>query len=136
MAGIAFSVSLKTGLRLARRLQSDAVKDALSKPFRNLVLKIERLAKMATVVDTGRLRASITHNFLGPVSAEVGSNVNYAEFIEYGTIRMAARHLQGGVKVLGQGMFDATVGNLGASLSEDERAIAQSLEIEVVRGAD
>lgn len=45
-------------------------------------------------VDTGRLRASITHEvhegFL-TVTARVGTNVKYAIFLEFGTSKMAAR---------------------------------------------
>ena len=41
--------------------------------------------------DTGRLANSITFDRLGDLTATVGSNLNYAPWLEYGTSRMAAR---------------------------------------------
>jgi len=42
-------------------------------------------------VDTGALRASIRANSLGPLSAEVVAGTEHAEWLEYGTSRIAAR---------------------------------------------
>ena len=41
--------------------------------------------------DTGRLANSITFDRLGDLTASVGSALNYAPWLEYGTSRMAAR---------------------------------------------
>jgi HK97 gp10 family phage protein len=41
--------------------------------------------------DTGRLANSITFDRLGDLTATVGSALNYAPWLEYGTSRMAAR---------------------------------------------
>lgn len=41
-------------------------------------------------VDTGRLRDSITHS-IDDTSAYIGTNVEYAPYVELGTYRMAAR---------------------------------------------
>jgi HK97 gp10 family phage protein len=41
--------------------------------------------------DTGRLANSITFDRLGDLTASVGSVLNYAAWLEYGTSRMAAR---------------------------------------------
>jgi len=41
--------------------------------------------------DTGRLANSITFDRLGDLTAVVGSNLDYAPWLEYGTSRMAAR---------------------------------------------
>lgn len=41
--------------------------------------------------DTGRLANSITFDRLGDLTAIVGSELNYAPWLEYGTSRMAAR---------------------------------------------
>ena len=46
--------------------------------------KIERTAKQNCRVDTGRLRGSITTN-VKQLEAEVGSNVEYAGAVEFGT---------------------------------------------------
>ncbi len=53
----------------------------------NAVDEITRLE----AVDTGRLRGSISHSTDGEEKAYVGTNVEYAPYVEYGTIHMAAR---------------------------------------------
>ena len=53
-----------------------------------------RHAKRNAPVDTGRLRSSITHEVGGDpegIVARVGTNVEYAPHLEYGTSRMKAR---------------------------------------------
>jgi phage gpG-like protein len=49
-------------------------------------LDIEREAKELCPVDSGRLRSSITHEILAD-SAKVGTNVEYAPYVEFGTGR-------------------------------------------------
>lgn len=54
---------------------------------------VQNRAKELVHVDTGRLRASITLTPLtidGEFAVHVGSNVEYAGFLEYGTSRMPA----------------------------------------------
>ena len=58
--------------------------------------KCETYAKKLCPVDTGHLRNSITHqretNNVAEEAAElVGSNVEYAPYVEFGTSRMASR---------------------------------------------
>lgn len=48
-------------------------------------LEIDARAKVAVPVDTGRLRSSIRPVFRNGLAGEVGTNVKYAKFIEYGT---------------------------------------------------
>lgn len=58
------------------------IRDAVSKA----ALKLQRNAKVFCPVDTGRLRASIGLRFYqNGMTAEVGTNVNYAAAIEYGS---------------------------------------------------
>ena len=55
-------------------------------------LNIQREAKQRTPVDTGRLRSSIRATIGGDgLSAVVGTDVEYAPFVEHGTNRMQAR---------------------------------------------
>ena len=66
----------------------------LSTAVRDTAFKIEGTAKRKAPVDTGRLRGSITTDLdLGGInpSAEIGTNVEYAEYVEYGTYKMAAK---------------------------------------------
>lgn len=66
----------------------------VAKELLRLALRVERSAKRLCPVDTGRLRASITHQIAKDgqgLFARVGSNVEYAPFVEFGTSRMAAQ---------------------------------------------
>ena len=100
-----------------------SIADALKK----LAFNVEAFAKKATVVDTGRLRSSINTK-LAKVSAVIGTNVDYAEFIEYGTHTMEARHMEGATKVLGQGMFEYTEEQMGNQIKDFETSIIKDVE--------
>lgn len=57
-------------------------------------LKVVNMAKVLCPVDTGRLRDSITWELgltMGLPTARVGTNVEYAPFVELGTRYMAAQ---------------------------------------------
>jgi len=63
---------------------------AVGKALMKRTLATERQAKRLCPVDTGRLRSSITHEMGGDnegIVARVGTNVDYARHIEYGTSR-------------------------------------------------
>jgi HK97 gp10 family phage protein len=47
-------------------------------------IETEGLAKQACPVDTGRLRSSIKYTKTADLECTVGTNVNYAPYIEYG----------------------------------------------------
>ena len=51
----------------------------------------ENYAKMLCPVDTGRLRNSITHAQEDESTEIVGTNVEYAAYVEYGTSRSKAQ---------------------------------------------
>lgn len=56
--------------------------------------KVERRAKYLCPVDTGRLRSSITHGLFvadGTFEERIGTDVEYAAFVELGTSRMSAQ---------------------------------------------
>lgn len=53
-------------------------------------MKAETYAKEDCPVDTGRLRNSITFAIAGE-HVYIGTNVEYAEAVEYGTYKMTAR---------------------------------------------
>ena len=75
---------------------SQQVLSALEKGKRNALTAIgssaETYAKKATPVDTGRLRNSISHTVDGE-AAYIGSNVEYAPYVELGTSRTKAHHM-------------------------------------------
>lgn len=66
----------------------------VGKELARRALKVERRAKQLCPVDTGRLRASISHS-IGRDStslfADVGTDVFYAPFVELGTFRAGAQ---------------------------------------------
>ena len=106
----AVAKSLNKGVRIG---------DALKK----LAFGVEAFSKKATVVDTGRLKSSITTK-LDKSSAIIGTNVEYAEFIEYGK---KARHIEAGTKVLGQGMFAHTKEKMGDKIKAFELSIIKDV---------
>lgn len=67
---------------------------AIARAMQIIGLKMEKYAKdeltRQGAVDTGRLRASVSH-VAEDKSAVVGTNVEYAPYIEYGTSRMRPR---------------------------------------------
>lgn len=66
---------------------------ALPKAVREIVqetlLGIETTAKIRCPVDTGALRASIHGEMTGETSGQVGTNILYSVFQEYGTVYQA-----------------------------------------------
>ncbi len=72
-------------------------------------LRVESLASQLCPVDTGRLSNSITHEMGvdadGPYS-DVGTNVEYALFVELGTSRAAAQpYLRPALEAAKSGVF-------------------------------
>lgn len=69
---------------------TDDVKDLVKES----AYKIEQVAKARCPVDTGRLRASITTSIdegANDIVAKVGTPVEYAHFVEYGTYKQDAQ---------------------------------------------
>lgn len=63
---------------------------AKERALERIGLRAERIAKSKCPVDTGRLRNSISHASEGD-SAYIGTNVEYAPYVELGTKRMSAK---------------------------------------------
>ena len=66
------------------------VLERLQKDIEKAALTLEKNAKENCPVDTGRLRASITTE-VGNLEAEVGTNVEYATSVEFGTSKQKAQ---------------------------------------------
>jgi len=76
---------------MANRL-TDSGREKVRKALEKKALKVVREAKKEAPVDTGRLRSSITYEMVETGNlpkAVVGSPVNYAEHVEFGTIYQA-----------------------------------------------
>lgn len=73
----------------------NTVSNKLEVAIMKAVLIVEADAKKMCPVDTGRLRASITHEVLKLADdiyqGRIGTNVEYAEYVELGTDKMPAQ---------------------------------------------
>lgn len=69
----------------------NAVQEATDRALEIIGGKAESYAKALCPVDTGRLRNSITHAQEDEDTEIIGTNVEYAPFVELGTVKMAAR---------------------------------------------
>lgn len=70
------------------------IRDAILRALEESGLVAERFAKLATPVDTGRLRNSITHSVIdGQNSVIIGTNVEYAPYIEFGVRGRDGHHM-------------------------------------------
>ena len=81
-----------TGAKLKKVLKSDD--GPLAEELLRTVLEIERRAKSNAPVDTGRLQNSISSGLEDNVeglAGVVGTDVDYAPFVEFGTQRMPPR---------------------------------------------
>jgi len=71
------------------------VKDEVEQALINSALMVERDAKINAPVDTGRLRASITHvtSDFGTKNpaVDIGTNTDYAAAVEFGTSKQSAK---------------------------------------------
>ena len=67
-----------------------AFEQATERGLEKIGLVAEGYAKKLTPVDTGRLRNSITHEVDGN-DVYIGSNVEYAPYVELGTTRQKAQ---------------------------------------------
>lgn len=75
-----------------RDLIEQASDDAIERSLEAIGLQAEGYAKMLCPVDTGNLRNSITHTVDGAgQKAYIGTNVEYAPYVEFGTSRMRAQ---------------------------------------------
>ena len=66
------------------------VLEGLQKDIEKAALTLEKNAKQNCPVDTGKLRASISTE-VGNLEAEVGTNVEYALYVEFGTSKQSAQ---------------------------------------------
>lgn len=69
----------------------NAADDAKSTALEIIGGMAESYAKAACPVDTGRLRNSITHEQYSEDTEVIGTNVEYAPYVELGTSKMSAK---------------------------------------------
>ncbi len=69
----------------------DAMGSALAHGLEQIGFAAEGHAKAKCLVDTGRLRNSITHAQVDGHTEAIGTNVEYGKYVELGTSRMDAQ---------------------------------------------
>jgi len=105
---MSMDVSLKIiGLdKLKKKLQEKNV----TQPLDGGIKKATQLAQRETGAATPRITSNLAGSILRPIQfgegyAKFGTRVEYASFVEYGTQKMEARHMEMGRRVYGEGMF-------------------------------
>ena len=78
-------------LQKALKQMPGLVKEELGKAVEELVLIVEARAKELCPVDTGLLRSSITPVVASWAEAYVGTNTEYAPYVEFGTKKTPAQ---------------------------------------------
>ena len=68
-----------------------ATKEQRARALEAVGMQAENYAKLLCPVDSGNLKNSITHDRGGEDFEIVGTNVEYAPYVEYGTQRMKAQ---------------------------------------------
>jgi HK97 gp10 family phage protein len=70
---------------------SQKAHEQIRQVLRKAAFDVEAHAKKVVPVDTGNLRNSIQSSFPDEFVAVVGTHVEYAPYVEFGTYKMAAR---------------------------------------------
>lgn len=70
-----------------KRLLEQEKKDILKR----IGLFIEGEAKLRTPVDTGLLRGSISHKVVSDKEVQVGTDIEYSDYVEFGTSKKQAQ---------------------------------------------
>jgi phage gpG-like protein len=114
--------------QLLKKLRKETIKEPVDDGIKKATLWTERTVKVSTPVLWNRLRPSITSQIIGQ-TGRVGTNVQYAQFVEYGTRKMEPRHVIEGsaVRILGKGMFTYTMELLKDKIKEFTTDIGKAI---------
>jgi HK97 gp10 family phage protein len=113
---------------LVKKCQKTTIQEPVNEGIRKVTEWMERMVKISTPVDTGRLRSSMTSELIGQMG-KVGTNVQYAPFVEFGTRYMEARHVNEGssTRILGIGMFTRAMELLQVKIQDFIDGIGKSI---------
>ncbi len=137
MSGIGMTIKLIGAEKLIKSLAS---KDTVNKPAEAGIKKLAMSAKgeltKATVVAEGTARSNIAAtpiqyaSFQAIVTHGSGPGSSYIPYLETGTSKMDARHMEGGSKKIGEGegMFSYVKKWLAGKMGEAARSIAKDIE--------
>lgn len=68
-----------------------AIEESAKNALKEIGLYVEGQAKLLTPVDTGNLRGSISHKIASEKEVHIGTDVEYAVYVEKGTSRQKAQ---------------------------------------------
>lgn len=117
----------------------------LVEPLTKACLLVENEAKRRCPVDTGQLRQSITHQVIDSTGI-IGTNVEYAPYVEYGTGKYASGPYEGKGRQTPWAFIDPKTGDLiwtaggrphpflEPALLENEQEILKLIEEEIKKG--
>lgn len=91
MSGTGIIIDGLTDVQDAFRDVKASLRIAIVKALRRGALIVEGEAKRLCPVDTGRLQGSITSDMVNDHTIAVGTNVEYASYVEYGTRYQSAQ---------------------------------------------
>lgn len=112
--------------KLLKKLDKKTIQKPLSEGIKKVTQWLRQLVIKSTVVDTGVLRSRVEQE-VKPLYGRVFNLVEYAPFVEHGTSKMEARHMEGASKVLGQGMFEYSLGKLKEVLPAHLKEIGEKI---------
>ena len=115
---------------LQKKLKKETIQDPVSVGVKKIAVWVRRTVMVSTPVRTNRLRPSITSEIVGQ-SAKIGTVVDYAPFVEYGTKHMEARHVQegGSQRIMGIGPFTYTMQLLQEKMAEFIKDMGKAIEV-------
>jgi len=124
-------VVIKGMEELSRTLDKKTITGPLADGIRDITLTLQEQVSMATPVKTTRLRSSIRAE-VKPLYGKVGTIVEYASAVEYGSGKMEPRHVTEGssIRVLGEGPFSYGLGKLRENLSEHLQKIMDKITVQ------
>jgi len=125
-----FSFQLLGKAALLGKLDKGNFKKPVSTSIRKITMWFQATVMAATPVDKTRLRSSISAK-VEPQSGEVFTNVKYAPFVEYGTSKMEARHVERGssARILGKGPFTYALEQLQNKMGQFLGELARGIKV-------
>lgn len=115
---------------LMRKLGPERIKNPVQEAIKKITKFLMDTVRVSTPVDTARLRSNITSKVIGE-TGEVATNVEYAPFVEYGTVRMEARHVMMGTsrRIFGEGMFTYSIGQLRHHIDDFTKDLGDKIKV-------
>ncbi len=131
-------IEVKGVQEILKKIGSGIVNLSLQEGIKKATLLLERITKQATPVGTpqstrrkgyhgGYLRSRITSDVY-PDFGKVGTLVEYAKFVEFGTSKMQPRHLEGRQRIKGQGMFAYAIEKTKEEIGRIAKEIGMAIE--------